>query len=182
MFPSEGFLSKNEWNLSKNQPNLLTNQYSNNHRCGVLAWHPSFGVYSFGDVKAFSVKQWMILVSASKAWLWVQRDGGEWSFLTWTENHLSLHWHPEMSRGGSGRDTSYSPRKSWWLSPWIGRCRFEVDVLKSWSPPRRLILPFAIEWNKFSFFYGKYHLFLIASFGVVFRCVHWVQLFNVCNH
>ena len=39
----------------------------------------------------------MILLSASKVRLWVQRDGGKWSFLTRTKNHLSLHQHPEMS-------------------------------------------------------------------------------------
>ena len=39
----------------------------------------------------------MILLSASKVWLWVQRDGGIWSFLTWTKSHLSLHRHPEVS-------------------------------------------------------------------------------------
>ena len=39
----------------------------------------------------------MILLSASKVWLWVQRDGGIWSFLTWTRSHLSLHRHPEVS-------------------------------------------------------------------------------------
>ena len=40
----------------------------------------------------------MILLSASKVWLWVQRDGGIWSFLTRTKNHLSLRRHQEMSR------------------------------------------------------------------------------------
>ena len=39
----------------------------------------------------------MILLSASKAWLWVQRDGGIWSFPTWTRSRLSLHRHPEVS-------------------------------------------------------------------------------------
>ena len=45
---------------------------------------------------------------------------------------------------GCGRDPSDSPRKSILLSPWIGRCRIGVDVLKSWSPPRGLIRPSAI--------------------------------------
>ena len=39
----------------------------------------------------------MIPLSASKVRLCVQRDGGIWSFLTWTKNHSSLHRHPEMS-------------------------------------------------------------------------------------
>ena len=40
----------------------------------------------------------MILLSASKVRLWVQREGGVWSFLTWTKSRLSLHRHPEVSR------------------------------------------------------------------------------------
>ena len=31
-------------------------------------------------------------------------------------------------------------------------------------------------------FFGKYHLFRIESFRVDFRCVHRLQLLNVCNH
>ena len=65
---------------------------------------------------------------------------------------------------GCGRDPSDSPRKSMWLSPWIGRCRIKVDVLESWSPPRGLIRPSAIGKIKFSSFLGKYHLVRIGSF------------------
>ena len=35
--------------------------------------------------------------------------------------------------------------------------------------------------NKFSFFFGKYHLFCIESFRVDFRCVHRLQLLKVCD-
>ena len=45
---------------------------------------------------------------------------------------------------GCGRDPSDSSRKSVLLSPWIGRCRTKVDVLRSWSPPGVLIRPSAI--------------------------------------
>ena len=45
---------------------------------------------------------------------------------------------------GGGRDPSDSPRKSRWLSPRIGRCRINADVLRSWSPQRGLIRPSAI--------------------------------------
>ena len=58
---------------------------------------------------------------------------------------------------GGGRDPSESPRKSLLLSPWIGRCRIEVDVLRSWSPPRGLIRPSAAGKNKFSSFWEKYY-------------------------
>ena len=47
----------------------MTHRYSNNHWCFFLAWHPNS----------------------------YERDGGFWSFLTWTKSHLSLHQHPEMS-------------------------------------------------------------------------------------
>ena len=40
----------------------------------------------------------MILLSASKVRLVVQRDGGIWSFPTWTKNRSWLHRHPEVSR------------------------------------------------------------------------------------
>ena len=44
-----------------------------------------------------SVEDGTILLSASKIWLWVQRDGGTWSFLNWTQNHFLLHQHPDLS-------------------------------------------------------------------------------------
>ena len=44
-----------------------------------------------------------------------------------------------------------------------------------------LIRPSAIGKNKFSIFFGKYHLFRTESFRVDFRCVHRFQLLNVCN-
>ena len=49
------------------------------------------------ETSYISVEQGMILFSASKVWLVVQRDGGIWSFPTWTKNRLSLHQHPELS-------------------------------------------------------------------------------------
>ena len=39
----------------------------------------------------------MILLSASKVWLWVERGGGIRSFLTLTRSHLSLHRHLDIS-------------------------------------------------------------------------------------
>ena len=39
----------------------------------------------------------MILLSARKVWLWVQRDGGTWGFLKWTRHHFVLHRHLEVS-------------------------------------------------------------------------------------
>ena len=38
------------------------------------------------------------------------------------------------------------------------------------------------DWkNKFSFFFGEYHLSRIESLRVDFRCVHRLQLLKVCN-
>ena len=92
---------------------------------------------------------------------WFGRDGGKWSFLTWTKNHSSLHRHPGNDSWGCGRDLSDSPRKSILLSPWIGRCRVEVDVLSSWSPPTNFIRPSATGKRDFPFFGG-----IISSFAL----------------
>ena len=81
---------------------------------------------------------------------------------------------------GCGRDPSDSPRKSMWLSPWIGGCRTKVDVLSSWSPPWCFDSSI-FDWkNKFSLF-GKHHVFRIESFRVDFWCVHRLQLLKVCD-
>ena len=42
---------------------------------------------SSGDVNVFQWNREWFFSRASKVWLWVQRDGGIWSFLTWTKNH-----------------------------------------------------------------------------------------------
>ena len=77
----------------------------------------------------------MILLSASKVWLWVQRDGGIWSFLTWTKNHFLLHWHPEVSLEVVKVETLVILLENLRPSPRIGWYRIKVDVLSSWSPP-----------------------------------------------
>ena len=74
-----------EWNLSKNQTNLLIHRCSKSRRCGALVWHPN-SFLQFWTRRDISVEQGMILLSASKVWLSVQRDGGIWSFPTWTRN------------------------------------------------------------------------------------------------
>ena len=80
---------------------------------------------------------------------------------------------------GGGRDPSDSPRKSMWLSPWIGRRRTKVDVLRSWS--KGFDSSICDRKYEFSFFLRKYHLFRIESFWVDFRCVHRLQLLKVCD-
>ena len=122
----------------------------------------------------------MILLSASKVWLWVQRDG-IWSFLTWTRIHFLLHQHPDMSLEVVEEtllilqvSQYYSLLK---LVDAVPRWMFSG----SWSPPRVLIRPSAIGKINSPFFFGKYHFFRIESLWVDFRCVHRLQLLNVCN-
>ena len=120
---------------------------------------------SSGDV---NVLQWnKEFLSASKAWIWVQRDGGIWRFVASPAS--------ENESWGGGRDPSDSPRKSLWLSPRIGWSRVKVDVLSSWSPPTNLIRPPATGNMIFPFSLGN-----IASFAlsllVDFWCVHRFQL------
>ena len=79
-----------------------------------------------------------------------------------------------------GRDPSDSPRKSILLSPWIGRCRTEVDVLRSWSPPRVWFVHLRLE-KYILFFFREHILFRIESFWVDFWCVHRLQLLKICN-
>ena len=125
----------------------------------------------------------MILLSAIKVWLWVQRDGGIWSFPTWTGNRLSLHRHPASgneSWGGEGGDPSDSPRKSLWPSPRIGWSR--IKVMFSVPDLLQQIL-FVLRLEKWFFHLcGKYYFLCIESCWVDFRCVHRFQLLNVCNH
>ena len=104
----------------------------------------------------------MVLLSASKVWLLVQRDDGIWSFLIWTRNHLSLQHHPEMSREvveetllilqENQRDFLLElddPLSRWMFSG--------LDLLQEvW---------FVHLWLENSIFFGKYHLFRMESFS-----------------
>ena len=108
----------------------------------------------------------MILLSASKVWLWFQSGGG----IPASRNES---W-------GGGRDPSDSPRKSTWLSPRLGCSRIKVGVLSSWSPPTNLIRPSATGKMNFPFLW-EILLPLQWVFWVDFRCVHRFQLLNVCN-
>ena len=110
----------------------------------------------------------MILLSASKVWLWVQRDGGIWSFPTWTRSHLSLHRHPETSLEVV-EETLLILQESQFCSllelvDAVPRWLFSG----AWSPPRGFDSSICDWKNKFSFFFGKYHLFRIESFWVDF--------------
>ena len=116
----------------------------------------------------------MILLSTSKVWLWFQRDGGIWSFLTWTTNHLSLHRHPEVSLEVV-EETLLILQENQGdflleLGVPVSRWVFSVPDLfrEVWFVHLRLE-------NKISIFFGKYHLFCIESFRVDFSCVHRFQ-------
>ena len=80
-----------------------------------------------------------------------------------------------------GRDPSDSPRKSNitlslnWSMPYQGGCSQVPISSKGFDSS-------ICDWkNKFSFLFGKYHLFRIESFRVDIRCVHRLQLLKVCD-
>ena len=124
----------------------------------------------------------MILLSASKVWLWIQRDGGIWSFLTWTRSHLSLHRHPEVSLEVVEVETLLILQENLFdflleLGDPVSRWMFSVpDLLQ-----QILFVHLRLE-NEFSIFFGKYYFLCIESFWEDFWCVHRFQLLNVCNH
>ena len=124
----------------------------------------------------------MILLSASKVRLLVQRDGGIWNFLTWPKK--SLRASPASgseSWGSGGGDPSDSPRKSLWSSPRLGWCRTKEDVLSSWSPPTNFIRLSASGNMNSPFSLGNITSFALSLFRVDFWCVHRFQLLKVCN-
>ena len=119
----------------------------------------------------------MIPLSVSKAWLWVQRDGGIWNFLTWTRNRSWLHRHPEVS-DEVVEETLLILQEN--------QCDCLVELVAAVSrwmfsvPDLLLRFWFVCDWKKISLF-GKYHLFRIESFRVDFQCVHHLQLLKVCD-
>ena len=112
----------------------------------------------------------MFVLSASKVWLWVQRDGGMWSFLTRTK----IIYRFTGIRKWVMR---------WWKRPFWFSKKIYVTFFSKWTFPyqggcsqvlisSRKFDSSICDWkNKFSIFFGKYHLW----------CVHRFQLLNVCN-
>ena len=93
--------------------------------------------------------------------LWVQRDGGTWSFLSWTKNHSSLH-HPETSREVVERPFWFSKKTDVTFSlNWS--LRIEVECSQFLFSSKGFDLS-TCDWKKFPFFFGKHHLFRIESF------------------
>ena len=111
----------------------------------------------------------MILLSASKVWLWVQRDGVFFfffgSFLTWTRSHLSLQRHRDMSLEVVEVETLLILQEnlfdpSNWVIPNQGGCsQFLISSNKFYSS--------ICDWKYgCSIFFGKYHFLCIESFWV----------------
>ena len=123
----------------------------------------------------------MILLSASKVWLVVQRDGGIWSFPTWTKNRLSLLRHPEVSREIVEETLLILQESQYYFLLELVDAVPREDVLRSWSPPRSLIRPSAIGRINSPFSLGNITSFAMSFFWVDFRCVHRFQLLKVCN-
>ena len=107
-----------------------------------------------------------------KVWLWVQRDGGTWSFLTWTKNHV-LKWWKRHFCFSKKISLTFSSN---WVFPYQSGC------LSSWSLPEKLIRPSATGKIKFLFSVGNITSFALSLFWVDFWCVHRFQLLDVCNH
>ena len=102
----------------------------------------------------------MILLSASKVRLWVQRDGGMWSFLTCMDQKSCVASPASGSKSWDDeRDPSDSPRKSLCSSPRIGWSRIQKNVLSSPISPNEFYSSICNWKNTFSLFFGKYHLF-----------------------
>ena len=125
----------------------------------------------------------MILLSASKVWLWVQRDGGLWSFLTWTKNHFVLHQHPEVSLEVVVVETLVILLENLFyllleLGDPVSRWMLSVpDLLQ-----RFLIRPSATGKYECSHFLWEISPLLHrVFFWVDFRCVHRLQLLKVCD-
>ena len=136
---------------------------------------------SSGDVIVFQWNRESILLSASRVWLWVQRDGGKWSFPDMDQKTFIASPASGNESWGCRRDPSDSPRKSTWRSPRIDRCRVKGGCSQILISSKKFDSSILRLENKFSFFFGKYHLFRIESFWVDFRCVRRFQLLNVCN-
>ena len=81
---------------------------------------------------------------------------------------LSLHRQPEMSREVV-EETLLILQES--------QCHSLLEVVDGVP---RWTFSICVWKNKFSLF-GKYHLFRIESFRLDFRCVHRLQLLNVCD-
>ena len=81
---------------------------------------------------------------------------------------------------GSG-DPSVSQWKSWWFSPRIEWSRTKVDVLSTWSPPKRFYCSICDgEYEHFTTI-RYFRLFRVESFSMGFWCVHLFQLLKVHN-
>ena len=81
---------------------------------------------------------------------------------------------------GSG-DPSDSPTKSGWFSPPIEWSRTKVDVVSTWSPPKRFYCSICDgEYEHFTTI-RHFRLFRVESFSMGFWCVHLFQLLKVHN-
>ena len=121
----------------------------------------------------------MILLSASKVWIWFQRVGGIWSFLTWTKNHFLLHQQLEVNLEVVEVESLLTLQENLFdflleLGDPVSRWMFSVFDLFQQS----LIRP-SSSGNKFSS--GKYYFLYIESSWVDFRRVHRLHLSKVGN-
>ena len=118
IFPSGGFSSNRVNRVKPEQESDKCLDPSMFQRSSMrrLLFNIQIRSCSFWIRQWISVEKGMILLSASKVWLWVQRDGGIWSFLTWTLKHL---WssgfppaHPDRSFEALPGQTPFHPKQT----------------------------------------------------------------------
>ena len=94
------------------------------------------------------------------------------SEVCWASVFLAVHACSGSSAPMSFSNTTFSLN---WPMPYQGGCSQVLISSRGFDSS-------ICDWkNKFSLF-GKYHFFRIKSFRVDFRCVHRLQLLNVCNY
>ena len=143
----------------------MIHRYSNNQSMRPFLHNVYVCMRSFWRRQCISVEQGLILISASKVWLWVQRDGGYMKFPDMDqESFVASPASGNESWGGEGGDRSDSPRKSLGPSPRIGWSRIKVDVLSSWSPPTNFVRPSATGSMHFPFLVGNITSFALSLF------------------
>ena len=165
--------------LFKNQTNLLIHRYSNNHR-RIFLLDIQIRVSSSGYV---NVLQW------NKEWFFSRRVKLDSGFNVMAAYEVSWHGPEIIYRFTAIRKWVVK----WWKRPFWFYKEINVTFSSNWSISYRggcsqvLISSKKFNssicgWkNKFSIFFGKYHLFRIESCRVDFRCVHRLQLLKVCD-
>ena len=135
---------------------------------------------SSGDVNVF---QW------NREWFFSRRVKFDSWFNVMAVNEVSWHGPKIIYRFTGIRKWVLR----WWKRPFWFSKKVNVTFSLNWSRPYQGVCSQVLisskgfdssicGWkNKFSFFFGKYHLFRIEPFWVDFRCAHCFRLLKVCD-